>query len=75
MTLFAFDKGEEISAHESNGDAFVTLLDGVGRITIDGQEYVLNAGETIIMPAKTPHAVYANEQMKMMLLVLFAPLP
>ncbi len=75
LTLFAFDKGEEISAHESNGDAFVTLLDGVGRITIDGQEYVLNAGETIIMPAKTPHAVYANEQMKMMLLVLFAPLP
>ena len=27
---------EEISTHESGGDAFVTCLDGVGRITIDG---------------------------------------
>ena len=36
VTLFAFDKDEEISTHESGGDAFVTCLDGVGRITIDG---------------------------------------
>ena len=36
VTLFAFDKGEEISTHESGGDAFVTCLDGVGKIIIDG---------------------------------------
>lgn len=29
VTLFAFDKGEEISTHKSDGDAFVTCLDGV----------------------------------------------
>ena len=29
VTLFAFDKGEEISTHESGGDAFVTCLDGM----------------------------------------------
>ena len=39
VTLFAFDKDEEISTHESGGDAFVTCLDGVGRITIDGKAY------------------------------------
>ena len=44
VTLFSFDKGEEISTHESGGDAFVTCLDGVGRITIDGEEYVLHEG-------------------------------
>ena len=27
VTLFAFDKGEEISTHKSDGDAFVTCLD------------------------------------------------
>ena len=37
VTLFSFDKGEEISTHESGGDAFVTCLDGVGEITIDGK--------------------------------------
>ena len=26
ITLFSFDKGEEISTHESGGDAFVTCL-------------------------------------------------
>ena len=35
VTLFAFDKDEEISTHESGGDAFVTCLDGVGKITIE----------------------------------------
>ena len=71
VTLFSFDKGEEISTHESGGDAFVTCLDGVGRITIDGQEYQLRAGESIVMPAKHPHAVFGQEQFKMLLVVVF----
>lgn len=71
VTLFAFDKGEEISTHESGGDAFVTCLDGVGRITIDGKVYELHEGESIVMPAKHPHAVYGQEQFKMLLVVVF----
>lgn len=71
VTLFAFDKGEEISTHESGGDAFVTCLDGVGKITIDGTEYELREGESIVMPAKHPHAVYGQEPFKMLLVVVF----
>ena len=71
VTLFSFDKGEEISTHESGGDAFVTCLDGVGKITIDGVEYQLHEGESIVMPAKHPHAVYGQEQFKMLLVVIF----
>ena len=71
VTLFAFDKDEEISTHESGGDAFVTCLDGVGRITIDGVEYELHQGESIVMPARHPHAVYGKEQFKMLLVVIF----
>lgn len=71
VTLFAFDKGEEISTHESGGDAFVTCLDGVGKITIDGTAYELHEGESIIMPAKHPHAVFGQEQFKMLLIVIF----
>ena len=48
ITLFAFDKGEEISTHESGGDAFVTCLDGTGEITIDGVKYELHEGESIV---------------------------
>ena len=71
VTLFAFDKDEEISTHESGGDAFVICLDGVGRITIDGKAYELHVGESIVMPAKHPHAVYGQEQFKMLLVVVF----
>lgn len=71
LTLFAFDKDEEISSHESGGDAMVVCLDGIGEVTIDGQKYRLTEGETIVMPAKRPHAVYASEQFKMFLIVVF----
>ncbi|MCL1998796.1 MAG: cupin domain-containing protein [Turicibacter sp.] len=71
LTLFAFDKGEEISSHESKGDAMVYALDGVGKITIDGVESQLNVGETIIMPKAIPHAVFAVERFKMLLVVAF----
>jgi len=71
LTLFAFDKGEEISSHDSSGDAMVTVLDGTGEITIDGKKYVLKRDETVIMPAKKPHAVFAVERFKMLLTVIF----
>lgn len=71
VTLFSFDKGDEISTHESGGDAMVTCLDGVGRITIDGVEHILHEGESIVMPARHPHAVYGQEQFKMLLVVVF----
>lgn len=71
ITLFAFDKDEEISTHESGGDAFVTCLDGTGKITIDGIDYLLHEGESIVMPAKHPHAVFGQEKFKMLLVVVF----
>ncbi|MFA9466654.1 MAG: cupin domain-containing protein [Velocimicrobium sp.] len=73
ITLFAFSKGEEISSHDSDGDAMVLVLEGTGLFTVDGAEYVLGAGESIIMPAKKPHAVFAKESFKMLLTVVFPP--
>ncbi len=71
ITLFAFAKGEGISTHESKGDAFVTALDGTGEITIDGKKFELKSGESIVMPANHPHAVYGLENFKMLLVVIF----
>lgn len=48
VTLFSFDKGEEISTHESGGDAFVTCLDGVGEITIDGENMSYMKGNQLL---------------------------
>ena len=58
MTVFSFDKGEEISSHAAGGDAMVTVLDGKGKFTVGGVEYILEKGETLIMPKGIPHAVF-----------------
>lgn len=71
ITLFAFWQGEEIGTHSSDGDAFVTCLEGVGKITIDGEEFLLREGESIVMPAGRPHSVHAQEAFKMLLVVVF----
>ena len=71
ITLFAFDKGEEISTHESIGDAFVTVLEGVGEYTVGGHKYEVRAGESLVMPANVPHAVYGKEAFKWILVVVF----
>ncbi len=71
LTLFAFDEGEEISTHSSHGDAMVCVIDGQAEITIGDEKYRIKAGETIVMPAEVPHAVFAPERMKFMLTVVF----
>ena len=71
VTLFAFDKDEEISSHKSSGDALINCLEGVGKITIDEDIYELFEGESMVMPAWHPHAVSAKEKFKMLLIVIF----
>ena len=71
LTLFAFDKDEEISTHSSSGDAMVQVLEGTGRFTVDGVDHLANAGQVLVMPAGKPHAVYAQEAFKMLLTVVF----
>ena len=71
LTLFAFDKGEEISSHSSGGDAMVYLLDGEANITIGENTFLVKKGETIVMPAGIAHALLAKEQFKMLLVVVF----
>jgi quercetin dioxygenase-like cupin family protein len=72
VTLFAFDKGEEISSHAAWGDAMVYVMDGKTEITIGEEKFTLVKGDTIVMPAGIPHALEAKERFKMLLLVVFS---
>ena len=72
VTLFAFDKGQELSEHSTPFDALVQILDGEAEIIISGKSFAVNAGESIILPADKPHAVVATEQFKMLLTMIRA---
>jgi quercetin dioxygenase-like cupin family protein len=70
ITLFAFDKGQQLSEHTSPYDAFVIIIEGKATISIDKKPYLVQKGEAIILPAYHPHAVYAEEKFKMLLVLI-----
>ncbi len=73
ITLFAFDKGEGISAHSAPGDAMVQILDGEALINVGGKEITATTGHVVVMPADVPHALTAVSQFKMILTVVKRP--
>ena len=70
VTLFAFDKGQQLSEHTAPFDALINIIDGTGEILINKKPFKLKAGESIIMPANVPHAVNAVEKFKMVLTMI-----
>lgn len=70
VTLFAFDKDQELSEHTAPFDALVHILDGSAEIKISGKPYELKEGDAIIMPANEPHALRALTPFKMLLTMI-----
>jgi len=70
VTLFAFDKDQRLSTHSAPYDAMAQVMEGRAEIVINDVPSVLEAGETIIMPAGIPHAVNALEKFKMVLTMI-----
>ncbi len=70
ITLFAFDKHQGLSEHTAPYDAFVMLTEGRAEITVSGVKHELKAGEMLLMPANSPHALRAIEPFKMVLTMI-----
>jgi len=70
VTLFAFDKDQELSEHTAPFDALVHVLDGEAEIKISGKPFRLKAGDAILMPADEPHAITAIKRFKMLLTMI-----
>jgi quercetin dioxygenase-like cupin family protein len=70
ISLFSFDKGEALSEHTAPFDAMIQVIDGKGEVVIGGKSFILEAGQSIIMPANITHAVNAVEKFKMVLTMI-----
>jgi len=73
VTAFAFDAGQELSEHTCPYEALIVVIEGEGIITIDGTPHTLAAGQAIRLPAHVPHAVRAEQRLKMLLTMLRVP--
>lgn len=67
VTIFAFDRGQELSEHTVPFDALVCVLDGEAEIRVGASMHRVSAGEAIAMPANEPHALAAIDRFKMLL--------
>ena len=72
VTLFAFGAGEGLSEHAAPFDALVVVTDGEAEVTVAGEAERARAGETILLPARVPHAVHAPADFRMLLVMLKA---
>ena len=70
ISLFSFAQGEALSEHTAPFDAMIQVVDGKAEIIIGGKSFILESGQTIIMPANIPHAVKAIEKFKMVLTMI-----
>jgi Uncharacterized conserved protein, contains double-stranded beta-helix domain len=70
VTLFAFDAGQKLSEHTAPFDAMVTVLDGQAELIIGKKSVPARAGQSVLMPAKIPHAIAASTQFKMLLVMV-----
>ena len=70
VTLFAFDKGQGLSEHTTPFDALVIISDGIAEITVSGVRNEVKAGEMLLIPANSPHALKAIQPFKMLLIMI-----
>ena len=70
VTLFSFDKGQQLSEHSAPFDAVLQIIDGRMEITVSGTSHTLETGQTFIIPANAPHAVNAVEPFKMIITMI-----
>jgi quercetin dioxygenase-like cupin family protein len=66
-TLFCLAANTEISEHTSTRNATINILEGRGLLTLSGEEIALVPGVFVFMPANSPHALKAEENLTFLL--------
>lgn len=66
-TLFCLAANTEISEHTSPRNATINVIEGRGLLTLSGQDYVLETGVFVFMPANACHALKSEENLTFLL--------
>ncbi len=69
-TLFAFDAGQGLSEHTTPNEALLIVIEGEALVSIRSAAHHLHEGDVITLPANQPHAVKAEKQFKMLLVMM-----
>ena len=64
-------KGAYVPTHDHEAEQIVNVIEGSLRFEIEGKEYVVAAGESLVLPGNLPHDAKALEDS--VVLDVFAP--
>ena len=67
ISMMSFECGEGLSENTSPNDSFAYIIEGNAEIIIDGISFLLETGESIIIPAYLTNQIIANENFKMII--------
>ncbi|MBK9256716.1 MAG: cupin domain-containing protein [Saprospiraceae bacterium] len=70
ITAVSFDVGEIWTEKTSPFDTFIQVIEGKAEVWISGKLNQLMTGESIIMPAHSPHFIKAAERLKIISTVI-----
>jgi quercetin dioxygenase-like cupin family protein len=70
VTLFGFDKGQELTEHTAAFPAILYFVQGEADLTLGGDRKDAQAGTWVYMPPKLPHSLTARTPVVMLLLLL-----
>lgn len=68
--LFSFAPGQQLSDHTASRPAILHVLSGTGTLSALGQTHPAQPGTWLYLPANTPHAVHADSDLVLLLLLL-----
>ena len=69
VTAFAFAEGEGLSEHATPQDALLIVLEGELRISLQGEDHHLKAGDILHIPASRRHTLHPGEAYRMLLVL------
>lgn len=70
VTLFAFDQGEGLSEHTAPYEALLVGVEGHADVRVGTTIHRLGEGESLLIPAREPHAVHPVTPFKMLLVMV-----
>ena len=66
-TLLCLKEGTKVPEHTASRNASITVVEGCGTFLLEDKEIVLEPGVFIFIPANTPHAVQARDNLAFIL--------
>jgi quercetin dioxygenase-like cupin family protein len=70
ISVMSFDSGEGLTEKTSPFDTYAQIIEGQAEIVIDNQSFLLETGQSVIIPAHKSNKINPNGRFKMILTVI-----